>query len=303
MMMQRTFVVKTLFIVNPTAGRGKTETRWIRFEQLLRQRANFPFEVHYTSRSREAETVASEAVRTHFERVIAVGGDGTVNEVMNGVFGSDVIFGILPFGTGNDLARSTGIQDSDDSLLNMLCYPEETYVNVANVNGRHFIIAAGIGFDGIVADYINRHKVIKRLGALGYALGAMTTLRSFTPGEVTLNIDGHCTTIPDVWMIAIGNCPYFGGGMKICPSAKYDDDLLDVCIVSKLGKARFIKLFPSVYSGKHVEQKSWITTYTGKRIEIICPEYMIAHADGELIDSSSLQVHLCEQRIRFLKGL
>jgi diacylglycerol kinase (ATP) len=294
--------VKTLFVVNPIAGRGKTESRWNRFERLLTQRANFPFEVHFTSRSREAETVASEAIRTHFERVIAVGGDGTVNEVINGVFGSDVVVGILPFGTGNDLARSIGIKNSYDSLLNMLCYPGETYVNVANVNGRHFIIAAGIGFDGIVADYINRHKFIKSLGALGYALSAMTILQSFTPSEVTLNIDGRCTTLPDVWMIAIGNCPFYGGGMKICPSAKYDDDLLDVCIVSKLGKTRFIKLFPSVYSGRHVEKKAWITTYTGKRIEIICPEYMIAHADGELIASSSLQVQMCEQRIRFLKG-
>jgi YegS/Rv2252/BmrU family lipid kinase len=294
--------VKTLFIVNPTAGRGKTKSRWIDFAQQLTHRANFPFEVHFTTRSREAETVAVEAVRSNFERVIAVGGDGTVNEVVNGVFGSDLVVGLLPFGTGNDVARSIGVGKSYESLLNMLCAPSEVFVNVANVNGRHFIMATGLGFDGMVADHINHHKVVKNLGALGYAFSAMTVLQSFAPFEVTINIDGSCTTLSEVWMIAIGNCPFYGGGMKICPFAKYDDDLLDVCVVSKLGKARFVQLLPSVYSGRHVEKKPWITTHTGKHIEIICPDDMLAHADGELIASSSLQVHMCEQRIRFLKG-
>jgi diacylglycerol kinase (ATP) len=294
--------VKTLFVVNPSAGRGKTKSRWDSFERLLQKRANFPFEVHFTTHSREAETVCLQAIRSHFERVIAVGGDGTVNEIINGVLGNDVVIGILPFGTGNDLARSIGAKNSYKDLLNMLCYPRETSLNVANVNGRYFINAAGIGFDGMVANHINRHMFIKNLGALGYAFSAITVLKSFVPFEVSLNIDGRCASFSHVWMIAIGNCPFYGGGMKICPSAKYDDGLLDVCIVSDLGKITFLKLLPSVYSGRHVEKEPWISTQQGKYIEITCPNSMIAHADGELIASSSLRVSMSEQLIRFLKG-
>ncbi|WAH41987.1 diacylglycerol kinase family lipid kinase [Alicyclobacillus fastidiosus] len=298
--MQGAFLIETLFIVNPTAGRGTTKSRWDAFERQLKKYTTFPYKVHFTTRSGEAETVSLQATHSHFERVIAVGGDGTVNEIVNGVLGRDVMIGILPFGTGNDLARSIEANKSDKDLLHMLCYPKEASLNVAKINGRHFINAAGIGFDGIVANHINRHMFIKILGALGYSLSAITVLKSFTPSEVMLNIDGNCVILSHVWMIAIGNGSFYGGGMKICPSAKYDDDLLDVCIVSNLGKMNFLKLLPSVYTGRHVEKETFITTQQGKHIEITCPDYMIAHADGELIASSSLQISVSEKRIRFL---
>jgi diacylglycerol kinase family enzyme len=112
--------------------------------RLLKKRANFPFEVHFTTRSREAETVSLQAIRSHFERVIAVGGDGIVNEIINGVLGNDVVIGILPFGTGNDLARSIGAKNSYKALLNMLRYPRETSLNVANVNGRLTLLVSDL---------------------------------------------------------------------------------------------------------------------------------------------------------------
>ena len=294
--------MKTLFVVNPAAGRGKTQSRWSAFERLLRKNAPFPFDVHFTTRAGEAEGVSMQAIRSGFDRLIAVGGDGTANEMINGVLGSDILLGVLPFGTGNDLARSLGVMKSGQDLLRMLCCPKEASLNVANINGRHFINAAGIGFDGMVANDINHRTFLKNLGALGYAVSAVKVLSSFVPSEVELTVDGYHTILPRVWMIAIGNCPFYGGGMKICPFAKYDDDWLDVCIVSNLSSLSFLQTLPSVYSGGHVRKKSCIAMQRARHIEITGPEYMIAHADGEIISSSSLRVDMSEQRVRFLTG-
>lgn len=294
--------MKTIFVINPTAGNEKCKSRWNSFEHELKMSTPFPYEAYFSHRAGEARTLAQEAVQLGFERIIAVGGDGTIHEIVNGVVGSDVLLGILPFGTGNDLARALKIPRSNNQLLDMLRHPREVVLNIGKVNDRYFVIATGIGFDGIVAEDINHHFYIKKMGAFGYFFSAIKVLLSFMPRDVTVAIDGKQVDLPNMWMLSIGNCPFYGGGMKLFPAAKYDDDLLDICLISNLNKSNFLRLFPLVYSGKHVKKEQYITTLQGKNIQVDCPSSMVAHADGECIPFSTLHITLSEHRVRFLKA-
>ncbi len=183
-------IMKMFFILNPLAGNGKCRWRWGNFERVLRHGSFNSYEVHSTDGVGDAERAAKAAVSAGFQRIIVVGGDGTVNEVVNGVIGDHVLIGILPFGTGNDLARSLAIPSSDDELVTLLSKPKEVELNVAQINDRYFVMAAGIGFDGMVANYINSHFYIKKLGAVGYFYSALRMLTTFKPFEVQVVIDG-----------------------------------------------------------------------------------------------------------------
>ncbi|WAH37505.1 diacylglycerol/lipid kinase family protein [Alicyclobacillus dauci] len=293
--------MKMTYILNPSAGNGKCGRRWEAFERNLKNSlGSDSYEVHCTSRPGEAKKFSNLAVLSGCKQIIVVGGDGTVNEVVNGVIGSDVSIGILPFGTGNDLARSLGIPKSDDQLLNLLCKPKELDLNVAHINERYFVMAAGLGFDGLVANYINSHFNIKKLGAFGYFCSALKILATFKPFEVQVSVDGYPLQIFNTWMLATGNCPYYGGGMRLFPTAQCNDDLLDICVVSNLEKLKFLQVFPTVYSGRHVELQQYITMMRGKSIEIKTSESMVAHADGELMITSALRINVSEYRLRFL---
>ena len=265
--------IRTLFVVNPVAGRNACAARWRRFEERLRRSADFPFEVHITARPRDAERVVREAANAGIRRVVVAGGDGTVNEAVNGVLSCApehrVSLGILPFGTGNDLARSLSIPRAGQGpAVNASSVPPRRGVNVGRVNGRAFLLAAGIGFDARVADDVNRHTGLKQTGKIGYALSAMRMLQSFQPTALRIEIDGEPIITGDLWLLAAGNCPYYAGGMKMFPNAVYDDDWLDVCIVSNLNRLRFLQLFPFVYAGKHVGWEKYVRIVRGREIRI-----------------------------------
>lgn len=296
--------IRTLFVVNPVAGRNACAARWRRFEEGLRRSADFPFEVHITARPSDAERVIREAANAGIRRVVVAGGDGTVNEAVNGVLSCAPEWGgslgILPFGTGNDLARSLSIPRRDKDLLSMLCRPTETGVNVGRVNGRAFVLAAGIGFDARVADDVNRHTGLKQTGKIGYALSAMRMLQSFQPTALRIEVDGEPIITGDLWLLAAGNCPYYAGGMKMFPNAVYDDDLLDVCIVSNLDRLHFLQLFPFVYAGKHVGWEKYVRMVRGREIRIESDQNVMAHADGEVFPTTSLQIQMVGAQIRVI---
>jgi diacylglycerol kinase (ATP) len=292
---------ETVFIVNSSAGHGKCGKRWEKLYASFKHL--YPHDVIMTKERGEAESEARKAVERGVEQLFIVGGDGTINEVINGIKDANIALGVIPFGTGNDLAKTLGISTKPRVLENMMMNPETMLIretNMASINERHFIIACGIGFDGLVAKRANESRIIKKLGALGYLVSALMTLRTFSPLEIDIRIDGQTHKIKNGWLLAVGNAPYYGGGMKICPSAMIDDDLLDLCMVSNLTKPKLLRFMPKVYSGKHAALKQYVTFFRGKRISIYCHGHAVAHADGELIDSSQLDIKLCDYRVKWL---
>ena len=297
--------MKFVFIVNTEAGNGKCKEKWADFWSATKSSISNS-DIHYTTMAGEAEEFARvEAAKKEGDQevaIVAVGGDGTANEVLNGVAGSGVIIGILPFGTGNDLAKGLGIPSNLDGLIEQ--YKRSTLsllkINVGKLNGRYFASSAGVGFDGLVADYANRRPLMKKLGKLGYFLSALRLVGRFSPQTFSVSVDESAYTFSQAWLLAIGNGPYYGGGMKICPDAKLDDNLLDLCVVSHLPKLKFFQLFPSVYKGTHIKEKNSVTLLRGQTIEIRVESIQIAHADGEFIQSQVIKIQLCPFKQAYL---
>lgn len=282
--------MKTLLIVNEYAGKGKTKKRWPKLQRYL-QNYGLQYDVHFTSKPKEAVEIARQAAENHYSRVIAVGGDGTVNEVVNGIAGRNTIFGVLPTGTGNDLARMLDIPRKLDLAVRRLWNQNEKQIDLMELNGMYIAGAIGIGFDGAIAEDINRASWKKRAGTLGYVLSMLKLLVTFQPFRLDLEIDNRTILFRKCWLVAVGNSKFYGGGMKICPDAVHDDGWLDVCVVHSMSRMELLKLFPSVFSGKHIFHPH-VLCLRGKAVEVLTDPIVPIHGDGEMIGKTPGKIRI-----------
>lgn len=288
-----------LFIVNPVAGNGQGRKVWSQVEASLHQRS-IPFRVEFTKRSGHAKEIARIAAsQGNVSAVVAIGGDGTIHEVGNGLVHTEIPVGFIPAGSGNDFSLAQKVPSHPEQALEQILKHHVRRVDTADLGGRTMIGFAGIGFDGRVAETVNRSPMKGHLGRFNYIWSALQTLVRYQPTETTLTIDGKPYTYQGVWLIAINNTPYYGGGMKICPQAVNTDGLLDVCCVSNLTRNQFIRIFPSVFTGRHIHHPS-ITLFRGKEITITSPTQSIIHVDGEVIGKTPLSLAVQPQSLSVL---
>ncbi len=197
----------------------------------------------------DAET--RSAVSEGVDRLVVVGGDGSVHRVLGPLSGAGTTLGIVPAGTGNDLAGALGILGNPETTLTRALEGAARRIDLGEVAGRPFAGTAGVGFVGDVADRV-RASPIRRLGRLAYALAAMTALRSFVPPRVEVEFDGG--RIADhVTFVVLANSPRFGGGMRIAPDASLDDGRLDLVFVRRVGRLDLLRTLPRVYAGRHLD--------------------------------------------------
>lgn len=290
--------MKALLIVNEQAGKGKTKKRWPTFERYL-QTFGINHDVHFTSRPKEAIEVAKQATANQYTHVIAVGGDGTVNEVVNGIAGQNIGFGVLPTGTGNDLARMLNIPTDPFLSVRKIWTEVQRPIDLLKLNGSYVAGAVGIGLDGAVAEDINRVSWKKRIGTFGYVLSMLKLIFTFPPFSMHLEIDDRPITFRDCWLVAIGNTQFYGGGMKICPNAKHDDGLLDVCVVHNLTYLELVKLFPSVFSGRHILHPN-VLCLQGRSVRILTDPAVPVHGDGEFLGKTPGEIHIHPQALNII---
>jgi diacylglycerol kinase (ATP) len=283
-----------VIIVNPTAGggRGGHLVPWLR-ERL----AGSPgAELHVTRAARESENLARAAADRGCERVVAVGGDGTVQSILNGLLGAarDTGLGVLPVGTGNDLARSLGLPAGEDEAWHVAIGPFTRRIDVARArNGggaeRWFASAGGIGFDAQVAAAMAGRRGW-RAGRAGYLLTTLSELRRFENRRVTLTLDGEGLPV-QVLFIAIANGAYYGGGMRIAPDAAPDDGLLDVCVVGDISRLTAIRELPNLYRGTHVRNRA-VSMHVVRSVRVDGDAETRVHLDGEPFGGLPLEVVL-----------
>jgi diacylglycerol kinase (ATP) len=210
--------------------------------------------------------------------------------------GSATRLGIVPAGTGNDVGRELGLPRKDPaSATDVIIAGKERSIDLARTGNKYYVTVMAAGFDAIVNERANEMTWPK--GQMRYNLATLAELRTFKPIPYTLEVDGEQHRF-DAMMVAIGNTSSFGGGMRITEGAKPDDGLLDVIAIAPMSKFHFIRTFPKVFSGTHIDSPL-VTRYLGKTVTVAAPG-IVAYADGERIAPLPLTIEVVPRALRVL---
>lgn len=278
-------------IVNPTAGANSTLRKWPDIRRLL-ERLGFSFEHEYTEGVGHAIELARDATENGYRYLVAVGGDGTVNEVANGILSSgetgDTTLGIISTGTGSDFVRSAGISRQYPNACSSLTGQRKLRIDVGIVeyqnNGkfmeRYFINAAGIGFDAAAVETTER--LPKNLGGtIPYLTGLLGALVEYRNKPIILKV-GEKAEQKRVLSVTVSNGNFFGGGMRIAPEASLNDNLLDLVVIGDIGKLDLLKSLPMVYKGTHGDHPK-VSIEKATEIKVESDERIPVQADGEVV--------------------
>ena len=278
-------------IINPVAGAYSTRRKWSRISRLLKY-AGLSFDYEYTEGIGHAIELARVAASDGYRCIVAVGGDGTVNEIANGILRSsrptETSLGVVSTGTGSDFTRSAGIPRDYTSACSLLVSSRRRLIDVGVVEfrgkgqtlQRFFLNVAGVGFDAVVVEATE--KVPKYLGGtIPYLGGLFRSLLSYRNKLVTLNVEGRVEA-KRILNVVVANGSYVGGGMHIAPRAELGDGLLDVVIIGDVGKFELLKALPMVYKGTHINHPK-VTVEQVTHISIESSERVLVYADGELL--------------------
>jgi diacylglycerol kinase (ATP) len=228
--------------------------------------------------------------------VAAVGGDGTVSEVALGLLGTETDLAIIPTGTGNDLVRALDLPRAPEEAAENAARGRTFLLDVWSMNGRPFFNVASVGLDAAVA--ANLSKTGRRFGgAADYILALAATLRRFRPLALEIAIDGE-TFRGHAMLAAIANTSTYGGGMRIAPDARGDDQLLDAIVVEAMPTLRFVGQFPRVFRGTHV-QDTKVRTLRGAQVRVEGDPATPVMVDGEVFEGAlPLNITLHPERLR-----
>jgi diacylglycerol kinase (ATP) len=269
-----------LILVNPAAGGGRAR-------RVATALGMTPGRLVVAESRDRMQQLAGEALGAGHDRVVVVGGDGSAQDVVNGLLraGQPLPLGILPAGSGNDLARSLALPRDPRAALEVALSGDLASVDAARARGargeRWFVSAAGVGFDARVAAALATRPPAARLGSLGYLLTTLAELRRFRNVRLALRLDtpeGALEIEQTCLFVAVANGPYYGGGMRICPAAHMGDGLLDVCLVGDLSRFGALREIPGIYRGAHVRNRS-VSFFRVTALEI--EGAALAHLDGE----------------------
>lgn len=286
--------MRVLFIVNPRAGRGAGLRVWQRVGGLVARRPGVDAVV--AAGPAETRAAAADAVRAGIERVVVVGGDGTLAAVAGELAHSATALGVVPAGTGNDFCRNTGIPRRIEPALDIALRARIASMDLGQASGQHtFLNAAGLGFDAEVAAAAARYP--RGLGGtFPYLLGALSTLVWYKPVHVELTVDDQAFAGPVV-LIAIANGRFYGGGMQIAPGARADDGRLDVCIAGDLSRGELLRLLGKVYSGSHIGHPK-VRLLRGECVRLQVAGEVRAHCDGEPLRAERLEFQVRRAALR-----
>jgi len=272
---------KWLFIVNSTAGRGKTGKKISSLVTSLNAH-KIDYEIELTKAPKHAAELAQNAIEKGFVNIVSVGGDGTLNEVVNGIMTSgrstEVNLGIIPEGGGNDFAGNFNLSSNIDKAVEILQKFNLRKVDVGKIEDKYFINALGIGFDARVAVISNSIKYLN--GLPRYLIAVLKALITLKMAEAEITLD-NCRFNEPFLLMAIGNGLSTGGGFLLTPEARVDDGLLDICFISKANRRRVLNLLPSAIKGKHLKEPEVVLHQT-KKIEIKSEQPLPIYYDGEL---------------------
>lgn len=280
------------FITNPNARSGLGIQLWKELEDILKER-EVDYEVYFTKYQKHATDItASITADDEPHTIVVLGGDGTINEVVNGIRNlSKVTLGYIPTGSSNDFSRGLHLPTDSKEALEMILRSKNTReLNVGRLSyeekSQRFIVSTGIGFDAgvchqVMVSPLKRFLNKLKLGKLSYVGVALQMLFSMRLDKMTVTMDDQSPlTFEKVYFATAMNLPYEGGGFKFCPNADCSDDKLDVIVVSGLPKLKVLALLPTAFKGWHTRFRG-IHIYSCRKVDIVSNLAHPVHTDGE----------------------
>ena len=295
---------RACLILNPSSGRERGPEHL----ESVKAALHGPFDevtTTVTSGDGDAARAAVAAAVDGCEALFIAGGDGTVNEAMNGLWGAGALdalaVGIIPFGTGNDFAATLGIPKETDAALGVLLEGREVRVDLGQVNGRVFVNTSGGGFIGEVSAAVTPQlKTIA--GRLAYLIGGAQALLEFNPVAATVTIHpGHLRVRHELYAFAVCNSRLIGGGRLIAPDAVIDDGLLDVCLIESMSALEFVALARKVADGQHVADPR-VSYFQASAVDIELAREINVNTDGEVFSVKRCEYRVLPGAARFLAG-
>jgi diacylglycerol kinase (ATP) len=282
-------------LTNPTSGKGRGSRIG---EVVLLRLTDAGFEVS-SLQGRDADEaldLARQCVTDEIETLVVIGGDGMVHLAVQALAGSETRLGVIPAGTGNDVARTLDLPRKDPAAAtDVVIAGRERTIDLARIGHRHYITVLAAGFDAIVNERANAMTWPK--GRMRYNVATIAELRTFTPIPYVIEVDGQQHRF-EAMMVAVGNGPSFGGGMRITEGAEIDDGLLDVITIDPMTRFELVRTFPKLFSGSHIGHPK-VHHYRGRRITVAAPG-IVAYADGERMAPLPLTVEVAPQALRVL---
>lgn len=304
------------FIVNPNARTGQGMLVWKKLYKILLTQ-NKKYQIYFTKYKRHATKIVEKITNDPLISpdnciIVALGGDGTINEVVNGISDlSKVTLAYIPIGSSNDFARSIGLStDPVVSLLHILAFDSFTHINIGEIkyqdHTRRFSVSSGMGYDAQVChemefsslkQWLNRIK----LGKLSYVGIALKSLILQTPSRVTLSLDFNEThTFEKVYFVAAMNLKYEGGGLMFCPEASCNDNKIDLIVAEGFSKWKVLFLLPLAFQGKHIGHKG-IHTFQCQSATFTSSANLPIHTDGEPVPAQNeLHISVLPKQLRLL---
>lgn len=276
--------MRIALLVNPAAGRGRAPGYAAVAQDCFLRAGHEVLPLEVTDA--EVSAAARAGVAAQADVLVVVGGDGAVHHAVQALAGTSTALGVIPAGTGNDVARYFDLprRDPRAAAARILAGRPRT-VDVAQASDRYFVTVLAAGFDAAVNERAN--TMTRPSGQLKYTLATLAELRSFRPLTYDLVLDGVAHRVPAM-MVSVGNGPSFGGGLRITHGAVLDDGLLDVVVILPMSRPDLIRTYPKLFRGMHVHHPLY-RHYRVSSVSIGAPG-VVAYADGERLGPLPLQI-------------
>jgi YegS/Rv2252/BmrU family lipid kinase len=302
-----------LVIVNPNAGVRKGERDWPKISCML-DRFGFSFSSVITDYPGHAIEVVRKKIGQGYRKIMVVGGDGTLNEVINGIFSQSMVpslavtVAMITVGTGNDWARMYNIPRSYKHAIRTISRGKTFVQDVGKVSymsrdgkvNRFFANLAGMGFDAQVARRTNMKKAKGKGGPMSYMINLFQSLLQYRSRDITIDIDGSIIKA-SVFSMNVGICKYNGGGMMQAPHAVADDGLLALTIIRKVSKLKVIRSVKMLYDGSFVKLPE-VSTHKGRLIKVSSEREILLEADGETLGKGPFEFSIIPAALRVVTG-
>jgi YegS/Rv2252/BmrU family lipid kinase len=300
-------------IVNPNAGNGKGKKDWNRIADILKKNS-IQFNMKFTDSKGHATEITRELIASGYKKIISIGGDGTLFEIVNGIFtqeyfpATDIILSMIPVGTGNDWGRMFGIPLVYEGAVQVIKEGKLMLHDIGVINyysgeekvTRYFINIAGLGFESIVVRKTNKQKEKGKSNKAIYFYNLLSSLFSYKKTFADITIDGK-TSKAKIFSVNVGNGRYCGGGMRQTPDARPDDGLLDITVIKEMGRIEIIRSLKLLYDGTILSHPK-VDGYRSNNLKISSESLMYVEADGESLGHTPVEFGIIPSAVNIVYG-